>query len=199
MVPGATPTSRLVTRRGPRGREVADGHLYGCHRSIISRRSRSSGGPAARSPGSLMPCPAALAHIAARQAASSASSSAPERMRRRRSVSCWANRQLRICPSAVSRVRSHAAQNACETEAMMPTLPRPAVDPPQLAGAEPRGARVRCRSKCLLQGGEHVVGGDGLAALPLVAGVEGHLLDDAQLVSVVEAEPQQRRRRRPAR
>ena len=30
------------------------------------------------------------------------------------------------------------------------------------------------------------------AALPLVAGVQRHLLDDAQLVSVVEAEPQQR-------
>ena len=49
------------------------------------------------------------------------------------------------------------------------------------------------------QGREHVVGGDGLAALPLVAGVERHLLDDAQLVSVLEAEPQQRRPRRPAR
>ena len=47
------------------------------------------------------------------------------------------------------------------------------------------------------QHGEDVVGADGLAALPLVARVERHLLDDAQLVAVVDAEPQQLHARRP--
>ena len=75
-----------------------------------------------------------------------------------------------------------------------------AVDIPQLAQVPNRAARGPVvRSKWRLQDGQHVVGGDGLAALPLVAGVQGHLFDDAQLVSVVEAEPKQRRRRRPAR
>src|SRR6185436_3974368 len=51
---------------------------------------------------------------------------------------------------------------------------------------------VRLQIEMSLQDGQHVVGGDGIAALPFVAGVQGHLFDDAQLVSVVEAEPQQR-------
>ncbi|COY41908.1 Uncharacterised protein [Mycobacterium tuberculosis] len=85
-----------------------------------------------------------MLHIAARHAASIASSSAPPRSRRRRSVSSVENRQLRIWPSAVSRVRSHVEQKACDTEAMTPNRPRgvfgPASTSQSSAGAEPRGA-----------------------------------------------------------
>ena len=44
------------------------------------------------------------------------------------------------------------------------------------------------------QRGQQSVGVDGLVALPGVVGVQRHLLDDAQLVAVLEAEPQQRHR-----
>ena len=62
------------------------------------------------------------------------------RISARRSVSSRENRQLRTWPSAVSRVRSQAEQNASDTDAMMPTVAGPPSTRHSCAGAEPRGA-----------------------------------------------------------
>jgi len=56
------------------------------------------------------------------------------RSRPRRSVTSAANKQLRIWPSAVNRVRSHVEQKACDTEAMTPNFP------PGLVGRRMAGA-----------------------------------------------------------
>ncbi len=75
---------------------------------------------------------------------------------------------------------------------MTPTVPAPPSTCHSCAGADPRGAESGCRSKWRRSVVEDGAGADGLVALPLVAGVQRHLLDDAQLVSVLEAEAQQR-------
>jgi hypothetical protein len=96
---GGPKDSRRVAR-------VLQCHLEVSHRDAITQE-RSAADNAHRSvrlqkSGSLMPWPFALAHIAAHHADSTAWSSAPTRRRPRRSVSGWAKRQLRTCPSAVS-------------------------------------------------------------------------------------------------
>ncbi len=68
------------------------------------------------------------------------SSGAPERRAARRSVSSVANRQVRIWPSAVRRVRSQAAQNGRVTEAITPTRCGPPSTSQRSAGAEPRSS-----------------------------------------------------------
>ena len=66
---------------------------------------------------------ALLHHISPCHTAMISSSLAPERSRERRSASWSANKQLRIWPSAVSRVREQFAQNGRVTEAMIPSHP----------------------------------------------------------------------------
>ena len=102
--------------------------------------------------GSLMPWPGSFANtelwnneaILVRR---SCSESCGLRRVARTSVSSRANRQLRICPSAVSRRRSHEAQNGFETLAIIPTVAGPPFTKNSSAGAEPRlatGVRSNC-------------------------------------------------------
>ena len=111
------------------GREVA----HGPH---VSHRSRPSSASGARSPRSSMPWPACLPHMAARHRSAIVASSAPPRSSPRRSVSSSPNRHERTVPSAVRRVRSHAAQNERVTEAMMPTVAGPPSTSHSSAGAD---------------------------------------------------------------
>ena len=62
-----------------------------------------------------------LTHIASHHASPICSSVAPERSSVRKSFSSVENRQERIIPSLVRRVRSQAWQKGSDTEAMMPT------------------------------------------------------------------------------
>ena len=137
-----------------------------------------------------MPCPAGLAHIAARQTASMAASSAPVRNSRRRSLSSrgeQAAADLTVggepgpVASAAEGIR-HRRDDADRADA--------AVDLPQLrrSGSPRRG--VGLQIEVAAQRGEDGACPDGVVALPLVAGVERHLLDDSELVSVLEAEAQ---------
>ena len=71
--------------------------------------------------------------------------SAPPRSSARRSVSVRANRQLRIWPSAVSRVRSQAPQNGRVTEPITPTVHGPPSTSHRSAGADPRSSVWACR------------------------------------------------------
>ena len=86
---------------------------------------------------------ALLHHISPCHTAMISSSLAPERSRERRSASWSANKQLRIWPSAVSRVREQFSQNGRVTEAMIPSHPgrvcRELTDQ-RCAGEEPRAA-----------------------------------------------------------
>ena len=84
--------------------------------------------------------PGSFARVAIRQRSASSASVAPSRIGVRRSDSSRANRQLRICPSAVSRVRSQVPQNERVTEAMIPTVAGPPSTSQRSAGAEPRSS-----------------------------------------------------------
>ncbi|GAA3069705.1 hypothetical protein GCM10020000_62670 [Streptomyces olivoverticillatus] len=103
-----------------------------------------------------------------------------------------AKRQVRTCPSAVSRVRSQAAQNGRVTEAITPTRAGPpstsqrsagggAALVPGFGGEGEAGAQAR----------QDRLGGDHALAPPAVLGVERHLLDEAQLVAVLDGPGQQ--------
>ena len=75
---------------------------------------------------------------------------------------------------------------------MTPTVAGPPSTSQRSAGAEPRSSvsgRERVRGRQPL---EDVLGGDHLAAGPGVVGVQRHLLDEAQLVAVLQAEVEQR-------
>jgi len=78
-----------------------------------------------RNVGSSMPWPAFLPAMLTRIRRPTSSSSAPLRSAARRSDSSRANRQLRICPSAVRRTRSQLPQKGRLTLAMMPTVAGP--------------------------------------------------------------------------
>lgn len=137
--------------------------------------------------GSSRPAPAFLPHIARRQIRAISSSGAPERSAARRSVSSRANRQVRTWPSAVRRVRSQAEQNGRVTEAMTPTRWGAAVDQP--AFRRGRAARVLALGgevEAGAQGGQDVARRHHAVALPAVLGVQGHLLDETQLVVVLD-------------
>ncbi|OGF21882.1 MAG: hypothetical protein A2V63_04870 [Candidatus Eisenbacteria bacterium RBG_19FT_COMBO_70_11] len=66
-----------------------------------------------------------MRHTAARSSSAISESLAPPRIALRKSYSRSANRQVRICPSAVSRMRSQWPQKGRVTEAITPTLPPP--------------------------------------------------------------------------
>src|SRR3954468_2432527 len=69
---------------------------------------------------------------------------------------------------------------------------RAAVDQEPLGGrAAPRVPVVGGQLERLGQAREDLVGGDHALARPAVLGIERHLLDEAQLVPLVQAEPQQ--------
>lgn len=88
----------------------------------------------------------AAAVAVSRRSASSASD-APARMAKRKSDSSRANRQLRICPSAVRRTRLQSPQNGRVTEPMMPTVWGPSSTRNFSAGADPRpsmGVSLKC-------------------------------------------------------
>ena len=74
------------------------------------------------------------------------SSSPPDRRRSRTGCSSFANRQLRMAPSAVSRSRLHEPQNARVTLVMTPISPRPSTKRKRSAGAASTPARSRARA-----------------------------------------------------
>ncbi len=84
--------------------------------------------------GSSRPAPAFLPHIASRQMRAISSSGASERRAARRSVSSRAKRQVRIWPSAVSRVRSQARAERAGDGGDDADAVRAAVDQPALGG-----------------------------------------------------------------
>ena len=99
----------------------------------------------------------------------------PRRWRRRaaaarRSDSSRANRQLRTCPSAVSRTRSQSPQNGRVTEAITPTVAGPPSTRNSSAGALPRGSVAGRQHELLLQAGEDLVGRHHLHAGSSCAG-----------------------------
>ena len=124
--------------------------------------------------------------------------SAPPRSRARMSVSSRANRQLRSLPSAVRRTRLQLTQNGRLTEAIRPTRPPPS----SVVVVQGRGPRVLVRGRGERadprgQEVEDLGGEEDLAALPVVAGVERHVLDEPQLQAVLAGEPGRAGRRRP--
>ena len=141
-----------------------------------------------RNVGSSMPWPGSLPRMAMTHRSAISLSLAPSRSAVRRSDSSRANRQLRTCPSAVSRTRSQSPQNGRVTEAMMPTVAGPPSTRNSSAGALPRGSSAgvehvpgsRARPEDLV-GGHHVLTG------PPVLGVQRHLLDEPQLVAALHA------------
>ena len=158
----------------------------------VSRRSRTWGGLAGGRSGRRSRGPAASTR---RPCASGRRSPRPSRRRaaaRAGRSRTRANRQLRICPSAVSRTRSHAPQKGRVTERDHPDAGRAAID-------EEASRRGRRRAPFGVRGGlerggqrlEDVAGGDHLGSLPAVLGVERHLLDEPQLVPALKAVPQQ--------
>ena len=82
--------------------------------------------------------PAHFSPTARRNNASMASSSAPLRNSARTSYSSVANKQVRNCPSAVSRTRSQSPQNGLVTVGITPTVPLPSRYRQRSAGAAPR-------------------------------------------------------------
>lgn len=138
-----------------------------------------------------MSCPAALFHIAVRQAVSISWSSAPLRSRARRLVSSVANRQLRTCPSAVSRVRPQAEQNASDTEAMIPTVAGPPSTSHSRAGADLARGGVWAQLEVGPQRREDLAGPQCGVPVPPVLGVQWHSFDDAQSIAVPQTQPQQ--------
>ena len=133
------------------GRRPGAGEVPHGHRHFLSRRSPTSAGwlQEARVVDAVA---GQLADVAIRQRSASSSSLAPARIAVRRSDSSRANRQFRICPSAVSRVRSHAPQKLRVTDAMTPTVAGPPSTSQRSAGAEPRasvsGVRVCADDSC---------------------------------------------------
>ena len=105
---------------------------------LPSPRSRSSGGPAAGSRDRRCRGPRACPTWRRATCRRSPPSDAPPRSSPRRSVSVRANRQERIWPSAVRRVRSQAPQNGRVTDAMTPTTAGPPSTTHRSAGAPPR-------------------------------------------------------------
>ncbi len=105
----------------------------------------------------------------------------------------WRTDKLRIWPSAVRRVRSQAAQNGRVTEAIARrSAVRAAVHEPALGrGRTPLVDALLGEREARPQRGEDVARGDHALALPAVLGVQGHLLDEAQLVVVLHGPGQQ--------
>ncbi len=110
------------------------------------------------------------------------------------SVSSSANRQLRSLPSDVSRIRLQLAQNGRLTEAMKPTTStavgvlvierRRTRDPgPARAIAD----RILAARRSMDLGGKQ-----DLLSLPVMAGVERHVLDEPQLQPVPPGKLRQR-------
>ena len=135
----------VSARGGPGGREIPHRSIRRAVSTVTSAADRAHRPRRLDEIRVVDPVACRFVPIAARQAASIPASSTPARSNARRSVSSVANRQLRNCPSAVSRVRLHVEQNGCDTEAMSPTLPvRPvagSVICHSAAGDAPRGVR----------------------------------------------------------
>ena len=148
--------------------------------------------------GSSIPCPGSLSSttrrrrrsISARRA--SVVERASSRSAVRRSSSSRANRQLRSWPSAVRRSRSHDAQNGSRHARDDPDRGGPAVDD-ELLGRRGSAPRHRGEREVLGERREDLVGGDHRRAQPHAAGVERHLLDEAQAPALVERVAQQGR------
>ena len=155
----------------------------------VSRRSLTSGAPAAGS--RARRCRARAAWPSARRASARRGPrrTAPARIAVRRSDSSRAKRQLRSWPSAVSRTRSQAPQNGRVTDPMTPTRPGPPSTSHSSAGALPRSScSTAVRVNAVGQPVEDLVGRDHLGAVPAVLGVERHLLDEAQPVAAASAQ-----------
>ena len=208
VVPGRNATDlRLDARGRSRGREVAHRHLDSVgldrglsHGSATDRAHRAVGLDEVRVvdavAGGLAPHRGAPRRLDRVVGGAAAQQPRAGRSPGRRTGSCGSGRRRS------SRVRSHAAQKACETDAMTPNLPLgvpgPASTSHSSAGADPRGAGSGRSRKCRRSAASTSSALDRRAAAPLVPGVERHLLDDAQLIAVLQAEPQQRHRVLPA-
>ena len=118
----------------------------------------------------------------------------PARRAVRKSDSSRANRQLRTCPSAVTRTRSQSPQKGRVTDAITPTVAGPPSTRNSSAGAAAAMLRVRRRDRSRAERVEDLVGGDHLVAGPAMLGVERHLLDESQLVAARQAPREQLRR-----
>ena len=150
-----------------------------------------------RKPGSSMPCPASLPHIACAPGVGDLGVGAAAAQHRPQ-VGLGAGEQARADlavggePGAVAGAAERPGDRGDHAD-----HGRAAVDQPALGGGAAALGRVRgerrsaARSVCRIS-----PGGDHLGALPAVLGVQRHLLDEAQLVAVVHGEPQQRRRPR---
>ena len=114
----------------------------------LSRLWRDIGRVGWRKDSSSIPWPGRLVIIARRHWSAIWASVLLPRSAARRSLSSRANRQLRTCPSAVSRTRSQSPQNGRVTDAMTPTLAGPPSTRNVSAGALPRcsGSGVRVNS-----------------------------------------------------
>ena len=164
----ATDMSRLRRPRPP-GRHRSNASypepvLKG--RTPLSRRSRSSAASGWTKLGSLMPCPAALAHIAARHAASIAASSAPPRSKPSRSVFCGGEQAVADLPvgrqsGSVAR-RAERVRHRCDHADGR----RSAVHQPQLGRCGAPRRRVGFQREVTPQRGQHVVGSESFPALP---------------------------------
>ena len=114
------------------------------------------------------------------------------------SVSSSENRQLRSLPSEVSRMRLQLMQNGRLTDAMKPTRPPPSAyrnrAPVHEGPDRPTGTSGPILA---VEDVEDVGREQDLLALPLVAGVERHVLDEPQLQPVLAGRTGPAGRRRP--
>ena len=182
---GGAERSRWTRRRRPRGPRRNSGRSS----RGVTRRSPTSAGPGCRKRRVVDAVPGPLAQ----HRDPPGRRRSPRRWRRRAAALAGrsprsANRQLRTWPSAVSRVRSQSPQNGLVTLPMTPTRagsPAASTCPGTSqvsAGAVPRetgsGRRPNGASD-----GQDLLGGDHRVPVPLVLGVQRHLLDEAQLDS----------------
>ena len=120
------------------------------------------------------------------------SSDAPPRRRERKSCSFTLNRQVRILPSAVSRMRLQWPQNGSLTGAMMPISPRPSGKAQRLAVADGIVGSNRPQVEPGLQAGENFVAGHDHLLEPGARGIERHEFDEAQAQVALAREAGQR-------
>ena len=135
-----------------------------------------------------MRCLSSLCATAQRSWAASSSSLAPLRSGVFRSHSRREKRQVRSCPSAVSRIRSQVEQKGSETGLTNPTSPLPSANPKRRAvdeafdGSSTSGPCSASISVADLAAGQHLV------LTPALVGVERHELDEADDVRLAAGE-----------